>query len=441
MASLSLGLAVAWSMYPTTASATSAGTVVAWGDNAYGQTTGVPSLVEPFYASAIPVTLGGQTLSGVTAIAAGGGHSVAVKSGGTVVAWGWNGWGQTDVPAGLNAVTAVAAASYHTVALKSDGTVVAWGAGATGTGCFPDCGQTMVPGGLSGVTAIAAGSVHTLALKSDGSVVAWGANGYDLGQTNIPAGLTSVTAIVAGSYHNLALKIDGTVVAWGWNGFGQTDVPVGLSGVTAIATGFRFSVALKNDGSVVVWGGEGQADIPAGVSSVTAIAANAYDIQALKSDGTVVAWGANAYGAAIVPAGLSGVTAIAGGGFHTVALVAPSVNYSFTGFSSPVDSLPTLNIVSAGSAIPVKFSLGGDQGLSIFAAGYPVSGPLACDAIEPDSVIEETVNAAGSSLTYDIATDQYNYVWKTNKAWKGTCRMFVVRLIDGTDHLAKFRFR
>ena len=74
IASLSLGLAVAWSMCATTPSATSTGRVVAWGDNAYGQTTGVPSLVEPFYASAIPVTLSGQTLSGVTAIAAGGGH-------------------------------------------------------------------------------------------------------------------------------------------------------------------------------------------------------------------------------------------------------------------------------------------------------------------------------------------------------------------------------
>jgi alpha-tubulin suppressor-like RCC1 family protein len=190
-----------------------------------------------------------------------------------------------------------------------------------------------------------------------------------------------------------------------------------------------------------VWGGEGQTAIPDGVSSVTAIAANAYDIQVLKSDGTVVAWGANANGAAIVPAGLSGVTAIAGGAFHTVALVAPSFTYSFTGFSNPVASLPALNIVNAGSAIPVKFSLGGDQGSSIFADGYPVSGQIACDANDPGSEIEETANPGGSSLTYNAATDQYSYVWKTDKAWKGTCRMLVVRFIDGTDHLAKFRFR
>jgi hypothetical protein len=172
------------------------------------------------------------------------------------------------------------------------------------------------------------------------------------------------------------------------------------------------------------------------------VAANYYDVQALKSDGTIVAWGANALGDANTPVGLSGVTAIAAGGFHTLALVPSAIPpYDFTGFFHPVDNLPTLNIATAGSAIPVKFSLAGNQGLNIFAAGYPASGQVVCDANEPGSVIEETVNAGGSSLTYDTATGQYNYVWKTNKAWKGTCRILVVRFIDGTDHLAKFRFK
>jgi hypothetical protein len=61
-------------------------------------------------------------LSGVSAIAAGYGHTVALKSDGTVVAWGWNNYGQTDVPAGLSGVSTIAAGFYHTVALKSDGT-------------------------------------------------------------------------------------------------------------------------------------------------------------------------------------------------------------------------------------------------------------------------------------------------------------------------------
>jgi CSLREA domain-containing protein len=116
-----------------------------------------------------------------------------------------------------------------------------------------------------------------------------------------------------------------------------------------------------------------------------------------------------------------------------------NVVYDFSGFLQPVENLPMLNIAKAGSAIPVKFSLGGNQGLAIFAAGYPASSPIPCDASEPGTVIEETVAAGSSSLSYDATTGQYKYVWKTERAWKGTCRMLVVRFNDGAEHLAKFR--
>ena len=107
---------------------------------------------------------------------------------GTVVAWGLNDDGQTSVPVGLSGVTAIAAGRFHTVALKNDGTVVAWGSNSDG--------QTSVPVGLSGVTAIAGGYGHTVALKNDGTVVAWGRNDY--GQTSVPVGLSGVTAIAGG---------------------------------------------------------------------------------------------------------------------------------------------------------------------------------------------------------------------------------------------------
>ena len=117
------------------------------------------------------------------------------------------------------------------------------------------------------------------------------------------------------------------------------------------------------------------------------------------------------------------------------------VIYDYAGFFQPIDNLPLVNIVTAGQAVPVKFSLTGYQGLNIIAAGYPTSSPIPCEASEPGSTVDETVNAGGSSLSYDATTDRYSYVWKTNKAWKGTCRMFVLKLDDGTEHLAKFRFR
>ena len=117
-----------------------------------------------------------------------------------------------------------------------------------------------------------------------------------------------------------------------------------------------------------------------------------------------------------------------------------TVDYNFTGFFQPVDNLPTLNIVTAGKAIPVKFSLGGDQGLDIFAAGYPSSTVITCGSTAGDAV-EQTVTAGSSSLSYDASTDQYIYVWKTERAWAGTCRTLVLKLNDGTFHRANFKFK
>jgi hypothetical protein len=118
--------------------------------------------------------------------------------------------------------------------------------------------------------------------------------------------------------------------------------------------------------------------------------------------------------------------------------------YNFSGFFSPVDNPGVVNTVKAGSAIPVKFSLGGDQGLDIFAAGYPASQRIpAIQGAEADA-IEQTVTAGNSSLSYDQATDQYTYVWKTDKAWGangGQTRELIVKLADGSEHTALFKFK
>jgi Domain of unknown function DUF11/HYR domain len=118
-----------------------------------------------------------------------------------------------------------------------------------------------------------------------------------------------------------------------------------------------------------------------------------------------------------------------------------TVLYNFTGFFSPVDNLPTLNVVNAGRALPVKFSLSGNKGLNIFAADSPYTIGINCDGSAPQSDVEETVNAGGSSLTYDAASDRYHYVWKTENSWKNTCRQLVVTLNDGSEHKANFKFK
>ncbi len=117
------------------------------------------------------------------------------------------------------------------------------------------------------------------------------------------------------------------------------------------------------------------------------------------------------------------------------------LTYNFTGFFQPVDNLPTVNVVNAGRAIPVKFSLNGNQGLNIFAPSFPASGVIACDSSANTDTIEETVTAGSSSLSYDATLDQYTYVWKTNKAWAGTCRQLVVKLMDGGSRRASFQFK
>jgi len=105
-----------------------------------------------------------------------------------------------------------------------------------------------------------------------------------------------------------------------------------------------------------------------------------------------------------------------------------------------VDNLPVSNLVTAGRAVPVKFTLGGNQGLNIFAPGYPRSEQIPCDASALVEGIEETVLAGGSSLSFDAGTGRYIYVWKTDKAWANTCRQLVVKFVEGTTQRANFTF-
>ena len=114
--------------------------------------------------------------------------------------------------------------------------------------------------------------------------------------------------------------------------------------------------------------------------------------------------------------------------------------YAFDGFFSPVDNAPTVNVTNAGQAIPVRFSLGGNFGLSILV-GIPVSRGVACDSGAPIDLIEQTVSTNGPALSYAAGTDRYQLVWKTNKAWAGSCRELVLSFADGSQQSALFRFK
>ena len=117
------------------------------------------------------------------------------------------------------------------------------------------------------------------------------------------------------------------------------------------------------------------------------------------------------------------------------------VIYNFAGFFQPIDAIPALNAVKAGGAVPVKFSLNGNQGLNILMSGYPLSKRIDCASNVPIDDIETTVTAGQSSLSYDGANNQYSYVWKTDKTWANTCRQLIIKMKDDTEHFANFKFK
>jgi trimeric autotransporter adhesin len=143
------------------------------------------------------------------------------------------------------------------------------------------------------------------------------------------------------------------------------------------------------------------------------------------------------------PVGTTTVTATAtdDAGNQSTCQFTVTVLYNFTGFFSPISNPPVVNEVKAGQNIPIKFSLSGNKGLSIFFPGYPASQQINCNDNAPINVLGETETAGGSSLTYNAGSDTYQYNWKTEKAWAGTCRVLVVKLADGTEHIAYFKFK
>jgi predicted extracellular nuclease len=125
----------------------------------------------------------------------------------------------------------------------------------------------------------------------------------------------------------------------------------------------------------------------------------------------------------------SGLTRTADATIHVI--------WDFGGFQAPLDPAK-VNVVKAGSAVPVKFSLDGPQGLSVLQ-GVPTVQFGSCASGDPEDDVETTANGGG--LAYDAATDTYTYVWKTQKAWAGRCGTVVVALSDGTSHTFDVRFK
>ena len=252
-------------------------------------------------------------------VAAGTNNTIGVRSDGTVIAAGDNSYGQCDV-SGWTDIVAVSAGSYHTVGLRSDGTVVAVGdnySGQCGVSGWTDI-VAIAAGGDHTVGLRADGTVVTtvykgsrmanvsdwtdlmevdtgdnyaIGLRLDGTVVAVGGN--ENGQCNV-RDWKDVVAIAAGYYnHTVCLRSDGTVTAVGNNYYGQCDLS-DWKNVIAVTAGAYHTVSLRTDGTVVAVGenNHGQCNVR-GWKDVIAIAAGGYHTVCLCADGTVLAVGEN----------------------------------------------------------------------------------------------------------------------------------------------------
>jgi alpha-tubulin suppressor-like RCC1 family protein len=319
------------------------GVVWGWGDNTFAEitTNGYYIASRDEDGPTTVYTLAPMIiLSNVCALSAGGAHTMAITTNGTVWSWGCgydgngnvyngpgvdgyflvDGGGDTIGPlapvANLSNVVSVAASPVNvtthqgsrfydfSLALKTNGTVWAWGDnsfGESGVGNSyvfentnslgfsesPTPTQTVA---LSGVVAIAAGGDVAMALRSDGTVWVWGDytdafyNSYNAlqssslhnfdtsGSTGTPmqvSGLSNIVAIALGYQHAIALDQNGFVWTWGWdsqgqlgtgdayvnstNGYAPIQVP-GLTNVISIAAGDYHSVAVTASGQVYTWG-------------------------------------------------------------------------------------------------------------------------------------------------------------------------------------------
>jgi alpha-tubulin suppressor-like RCC1 family protein len=376
---------------PTAPAPTQPGQLYTWGNNVHGQ-LGDGTL----QGKSIPTHIG--TAEDWTTVSAGDQHTVALKSDGSLWTWGDNHEGRLgdgtselrkDSPVRIgsdNDWAAAEAGDNHTVALKTNGSLWAWGgnsSGQLGDDSFENRNVPILIDDESTWIAVSAGFYHTVALQADGSLWAWGYNSKgQLGDGSttskkVPTQISTEewAAVSAGTNFTVALKADGSLWAWGLNHVGQLgegtvvdkNVPtrVGSDTWLAAAAGDNHVVAIKADGSLWAWGGneygelgngssDGVSDPPAhpvpaqiGTDTDWIFVSTSYAHNAaFKTDGSLWLWGLSSSGqlgdnttvSKLTPQRLDGAgtwLAVACGGSHTVAtleagLTVPTVPQNFT---------------------------------------------------------------------------------------------------------------
>ncbi len=354
---------------PVSHSAVVPGHVETWGRDLFGETDVPPGL------------------DGVIAVAGGFSHSLALRTNGTVVAWGSdnNGESAVQVPSGLSNVVAIAAGGSGSAAVKADGTVVVWGSNISWL--------TNVPPEAVGVSTVDFVGSAVLALRTNGTVVAWGIGN----ETNVPPGLSDVVQVSGVNGHVLALTRQGVIVGWGGNFYGQAAHPPGLTNVVRIGAGQEVSFALRSDGTLFRWGSPfALPGNPPPLTNVVDFDVGNQHAVALLTDGTVAAWGDNPGGQTDVPWLLNGITGISAGGNHNLVITARPIIQSFTPpVMAQLGSNVTLTVVASGEPLSYQWQ---HNHASLFAA---TNASLTIENLDP--------SRAGNYAVYVVNSHGYNY--------------------------------
>src|SRR5581483_4870380 len=240
----------------------SKGTVACWGDNSYGQ--------------ALPP-------AGIfVQLSAGGLYTCGLRVGGNMACWGNNAYGVAVPRAG--SFTQISAGKLHACAIRGGtggfsipaGSVVCWGDDSVGqTDVYDSDGGPAADG--TTFTQVSAGDYHSCGIKTDGLVLCWGDQTF--GQTQpyasfggpVPDG-TTFTAISSGGYHTCGITTSGYLACWGDNTYGQASPPGGpgtVERLTAVSAGGSATCGVRHDGEVVCWGrfadGQALSGVPAGL--------------------------------------------------------------------------------------------------------------------------------------------------------------------------------
>ena len=267
------------------------GSVVAWGQNNF-----------------VPEALNG--IIDATQIYSSYNFFVALRTDGSVVPIGSQGLSADTLKKldGTVDVTSVSSTYYSFAALRADGSVVTWGHSSYGGDSNAVAKQI---DGTVDVTSISSNYSSFAALRADGSVVTWGDSTYGGNSSSVAKqldGTVDVTSVVSGGSGTFAaIRTDGSVVTWGYSIYGGDSSSVakqldGTVDVTSVVSNHGAFAAIRTDGSVVTWGNSsygGDSSAVAkqldGTVDVTKIYSNGNSFAAIRADGSVVTWGSYSY--------------------------------------------------------------------------------------------------------------------------------------------------